>query len=304
MSVTTSAGDQAVTPKSENAAVRGSPFHRALRRFVPSGALLTFNPIFKLALNVADRIPTTVVKGFRGLPPAHLRMRVGVGDQIVSNHLQFYYSSHFWMLAMSEGWVKLDSNIVDLGCGCGRYAHHLRDIHSVGKTYTGRYTGIDIDEEALAWCAKNYDARFVWLNSSDASHTYGKATQADAERKPYLLPIEDETQDFIFSTSLFTHLLEPEAVNYLNESGRILRKGGIISHSVFCLDYLPRTYGTRHTFSHTMGRARIESLASPEAAVAYTEADLFEMAENAGFKNCRIQTGPGVLQPHLIAEKA
>lgn len=288
----------------DNAAMRGTSFHKILRRFLPSGALLTFNPAFKLALNTADLWPKFVVSGFRALPPAHLRMRVGVGDQILSNHLQFYYSSHFWMLAMAEGWVKLDSNIVDIGSGCGRYAHHMRDINSIGQKFTGTYTGVDIDEEALKWCAKNFDERFKWHNSSDKSHTYGKAPGAEEQATPYLLPIEDGTQDFIFSTSLFTHLLEPEAINYLNESGRILRKGGIISHSVFCTDYPPSTFGTRHTFSHQMGRARVESLKSPEAAVAFSEADLFEMAEAAGFKNCRIMTGPGVLQPHLVAEKA
>lgn len=287
----------------KNTSMRGSPLHRFVRRFVPSGALLTFNPLFKLALNTADLLPRTVVKGFRRLPPAHLRMRVGVGDEVLSNQLQFFYSSHFWIFAFAERWVRFDSNIVDLGCGCGRYAHHLRDINTLGQSYTGHYTGVDIDGEALAWCRRNFDERFTWLDSNDKSHTYGKPDVPVAEA-PYRLPIEDGTQDFIFSTSLFTHLLEPEARNYLKESGRILRKGGIISHSVFCIDYPPPTYGTRHTFGHRMGLAHVESLESPEAAVAYTEADLFRMAEEAGFTNCRIVTGKGVPQPHLVAEKA
>jgi SAM-dependent methyltransferase len=287
--------------KDASGGMNGTALHRFVRRLVPSGATLTFNPAFKFVANTADMLPRALVPGFRRLPPNHLRVRVGVGDQVFTNHLQFYYSYGFWFYALNAGWVTLDSNIVDLGCGCGRYAHHMRDLNLLGKKYSGKYIGIDIDAEAIAWDKKHYDDRFEFLLSTDNSETYSRK-DGDAH-KPYQLPIADGSVDFIFSTSLFTHLLEPELRNYMKESARTLRPGGIASHSVFCLDYPPPTYGTRHTFKHPRGEAFIESEASPEAAVAYTEAFLVNLAKELGFDEARIVSGPGVVQPHFVCRR-
>lgn len=279
--------------------MNGTLFHRLLRKAIPSGASLTFNPVAKAALGLADLPFRLFVRDFRHFPPAHLRLRVGVGDRIVDNHTQFMYCAHYWMAAMDRGWVTFKSDILDLGCGCGRYAMHLRDIDFIGDRYAGRYTGVDIDAEALDWCRKNFDDRFAWLHSTDGSTTYHGKGNGQA----YRLPLEDASQDFVFSTSLFTHLLEGEARNYLAESARVLRPGGRIAHTVFCLDYPPPTYGTRHTFRHQLGATRVESLTNPEAAVAYTEATLFAMASRAGLTDVAVLSGPGVVQPILVGRK-
>jgi SAM-dependent methyltransferase len=279
---------------------RPSRFQGFVRRFVPSLAPLTFNPLAKIAFNAADGLPRLMFPAFRRLPPNHLRVRVGVDSQIFHNQLKFFYSFGFWLFAFSERWCRLNSTIVDLGCGCGRYAHHLRDLHFAGRRFNGRYIGIDIDDEALDWCRKHYDERFTFLKSSDASRTYRKEASAN---QPYRLEIDDETVDLIFSTSLFTHLLESELVNYLEESARVLVPGGVAAHSVFSLDHPPPTYGTRHTFRHRRGNAHLESEKTPEAAVAYRERFLIDTALAAGFETAEVLAEPGTLQPFLVCRK-
>jgi hypothetical protein len=98
-------------------------------------------------------------------------------------------------------------------------------------------------------------------------------------------------------------LLEPEAGNYLRESFRLLRPGGHIYHSVFCLDYPPPSFGSRHTFTHRIGNACVESLVQPEAAVAYTEAFLLALTREIGFVDAKIDHMPGGLQARLVASK-
>lgn len=279
-----------------------SSFEAIVRKFIPSVASLTFNPAGRLMLNAADLFPNATFSAFRRLPPNALRARVGVGNQIFFNQPQFFYSAHFWMLAFSKGWASLGSNIVDLGCGCGRYAHHLRDLSLVGERYAGRYYGVDIDAEAISWCQRNFDERFAFFVSTDKSTTYNKADGGD---QGYRLDIESDHIDLIFSTSLFTHLLENELKNYLAESFRVLRSGGTAVHSIFLYDFdgMP-TRGGRHTFEHRRGEAYIQSLASPEAAVAYTSDYFHDQAKAAGFAQSEILKADGVIQPFLVCKKA
>ncbi len=279
-------------------------FDRAIRKIFPSTSKLTFNPLFKAAVNAFDLFPKLVFPEFRNLPPNHLRVRIGVGNRILNNQVHFLtHARDFWMFVFTEKLADRTSSIVDIGSGCGRWAHWLRDYNFRGRTFTGRYIGVDIDAEAIAWCEKHYDAeRFRFHHSSHASVSYNQAGDATSH---YTVPEPDGTVDLVVSNSLLTHVLEAEVVNYLTESYRLLKSGGAIMHSHFNLDFPPATYGTRHTFQHTIGNARVESMDQPEAAVAYRTEYLFKVCREIGFKGCEIVHMPGGAQhqPILLCKK-
>ncbi len=244
------------TPEQAIAPVKRMSFDRAIRKIFPSTSKLTFNPLFKAAVNAFDVLPRLVFPEFRGLPPNHLRIRIGVGNRILNN--QVHYLTHardFWMFVFTERLAGAGSTIVDIGSGCGRWAHWLRDYNFRGRTFTGRYIGVDIDAEAIAWCEQHFDAeRFRFHHSSHASVSYNQAGEPTSH---YTVPERDGTVDLVVSNSLLTHVLEAELENYIKESYRLLKSGGAIMHSHFNLDYPPATYGTRHTFQHTIGNARV-----------------------------------------------
>jgi SAM-dependent methyltransferase len=274
---------------------------RFIRKVFPSASRLTYNSFFKLAVDGWDLLPKALVPWFRRLPPNHLRIRVGVGNDLLSNQDKYFRSVHFWMYALQRHWIDFDSVIIDLGVGCGRYAHHLRDFHFHDARFSGHYYGVDIDAEALRWCRKNFDSeRFSFLLSSDPSVSYNQPQTAPT---PYHVPLPDGQASFVFSTSLFSHLLEQELRNYISESYRLLSDGGVAAHGVFCLDHPPPTYGKRHTFSHSIGNARVESMRQPEAAVAYTKDYLFRIYEEIGFRNTSLIVGPSSAQPILVGHK-
>jgi Methyltransferase domain len=96
---------------------------------------------------------------FRTLPPNHLRIRIGVGNRILNNQTHFLvHARDFWMFVFSKGIANMHSDILDVGVGCGRWAHWLRDYNFRGRRFAGSYVGVDIDEEAIAWCRQHYDA--------------------------------------------------------------------------------------------------------------------------------------------------
>jgi SAM-dependent methyltransferase len=283
--------------------IRRFSVDRAIRKIFPSTSLLTFNPLFKLAINAFDVVPRLVYSEFRDLPPNHLRVRIGVGNRILNNQVHFLvHARDFWLFVFSEGLANTRSTILDIGSGCGRWAHWLRDYNFRGRRFDGLYVGIDIDGEAIAWCEKHYDAeRFRFHHSTHTSVSYHQR----GEQAQYRVPEANATFDLVASNSLLTHVLEAELENYLQESYRLLKPGGVFLHSHFNLDYPPASYGARHTFQHAIGNACVESIEQPEAAVAYRTDYLFRVAREAGFKTCEILHMPGGAQhqPMLLGKK-
>jgi SAM-dependent methyltransferase len=276
---------------------------RLVRRVVPSLARLTYNPAFKLAVNAFDLIPRMMFPELATLPPNHLRIRIGVDNRIFGNGFSFLaWPTAFWTHFLQAGLCRFDSTIVDIGCGCGRYARFLRDYQYKSQRFTGRYLGIDVDPEMLAWCRGHFDAeRFEFHRSTHSSRAY--RTNGSPNRADYEIPMADGAADFVFSTSLFSHLLEKEVINYCRESYRVLKSGGHMVMYFFSLDRPPPTYGDRHTFAFQIGNAHVESLSVPEAAVAYREELLISVARDVGFRATEVQAGPGDAQPILLGAK-
>lgn len=107
----------------------------------------------------------------------------------------------------------------------------------------------------------------------------------------------------MFSTSLYTHILEEEIENYTQEAYRILKPGAYMAMYIFSMDSPPPTLGTRHTFAHKIGKACVESMANPESAVAYEDSYLLDVVKRAGFADGRVVTIAGKAQPMLLAHK-
>jgi SAM-dependent methyltransferase len=259
-----------------------------IRRFVPSLAHLSYNPLVKL-LNPISDLPNLLKAEYRGLPPNHLRVRVGVGNKILFNqkhHLQI--GRNFHLMCRQKDVYRADSTIVEIGCGVGRIAWPLRD-----RGFVGRYIGIDIDTEMLDWCRKHFDQRFSFHQASHASQTY----TGDTQSRYYTLPCGDKTVNFIYSNSLFTHLLETELNNYIAEAARVLVPGGKARMAYFCLDSV--VLGERWTFRHQLGEAHVENLKFPEAAVAYDSDYMEGRFRQAGFAS--VDTERRTRQSILVA---
>ena len=133
-------------------------------------------------------------------------------------------------------WIRRDyispsSNVLDVGCGLGRVAQLLPSFLKDGS-----YTGIDITKSSIDWCAKTYSKfnnfRFIHADLGNSHYNRPDATSASQ----YSFPIDSETIDFIWSTSLFTHMRIHEIDNYLGEMTRVAKSGAIIWNTYFILD--------------------------------------------------------------------
>lgn len=283
-------------------AVRGLERARsAVRHKVPFfHGRLTRHPLVRFLLRALDLPGRVFYPEFRSLPSNDLRCRVGVGGRILGNEVQYLTKGlDLWLYLLSERICTFESDIVEIGCGCGRRTHLMRDYYFHGRRYSGRYIGIDIDAELLEWCQAHFDAdRFRFFQSTHASEAYENEI---AKQGVYELPVEDASVDLVFSTSVLTHLLEEQLVNYFEESYRALRPAGHMVMTCKCIDLHPSNHG--NTYQYRVGNAYVETTRVPQAAVAYTSDFLLSSAISCGFKDVDILHAPGDTQHTLIAHR-
>ena len=260
---------------------------RWLRRLVPSTAVLSRSPLFYALSVINDWTVGTASRMItkRRFPPMRYISRTGCND-VLSPY--FFYLTHgvnFWLYAFAQGWANLESHIVDIGCGCGKSAVALRDFEYMGERFRGQYHGFDVDPNMVRWCQENFDPAHFAFRAVDS---YSAVYHPEASNKAAAVRLEgcgDNAIDLVFSQSLFSHLLEDDLRNYVGESLRVLRPGGIMAMTYFCLDDLRRLnlLGGRWTFSHRIGNACVENARYPEAAVAYEQSWIEAVCRQAGF---------------------
>lgn len=108
------------------------------------------------------------------------------------------------------------SSIYDFGCGCGRIMRHW---HALEKT---KRFGSDYNPLLIEWCRQSLTFAEFSVNPLAGKTIY-----------------RNEQFDFIYTISVFTHLIEPMQLFWINELKRVLKPGGYI--------YLT-TLGTTHRY--------------------------------------------------------
>ena len=117
--------------------------------------------------------------------------------------------------ADTAGWIRdkltghgtqLDerSALLDFGCGCGRVARRWSEL-------SGAVHGTDYNPLLVQWC----NAHLAFADFA-----------TNALEPP--LPYADDSFDFLYSISIFTHLDEPLQVPWMRELVRVVRPGGLI----------------------------------------------------------------------------
>jgi SAM-dependent methyltransferase len=132
-------------------------------------------------------------------------------------------------LAIADAWAHMVSRflppspaVLDIGCGCGKLARFLALNPDL------RYIGVDLFLPAILWCRKAFTPvfgeRFRFEHFDGHSALYNP--QGLIRPSEYRLPAQDGAITTVVCASLFTHLLKPDAVHYLDEIARVLQPHG------------------------------------------------------------------------------
>ena len=215
---------------------------------------------------------------YRKMPPKRMRAEIGArnyrkGGQDFVQHL------------ITEGQLAPTARVLDVGCGCGRMALPLTHY-----LISGSYEGFDANRKYVSWCRKNITTEypnFGFEHTDVLNELYnpnGKIKACELTFK-----YDNNSFDFVFLASVFTHMLPVDMEHYMSEITRVLKDGGTCFITFFLLNaeseqlltekrsdmnFLPRRNDERY---------RTINYGRPEDAVAYPETYIRQLYEKNGF---------------------
>lgn len=168
--------------------------------------------------------------------------------------------------------IKPNYRVLDVGCGIGRMAIPLTEYLSS----EGEYWGFDIVKTGVEWCQERISSKFKnfhFQHIDVTNKTYN--TNGIISAKDFRFPYEKESFDFVFLTSVFTHMFPADMEHYLSEVSRVLKKGGKCFITYFLLNeesmQLVQAGQSTLDFKYNLEGCRTVDLNNPEDALAFNE---------------------------------
>lgn len=223
--------------------------------------------------------------GYIPEPSQHLIDLVGGGDYKETGESFTHYF-------IEQCGIKPTDRVLDLGCGFGRMAIPLTKY----LTKAGYYIGLDVSKEAIEWGTAHITSLFpnfsfglidVWNKNYNPG---GKIKGSE-----YKIPFGTDSFDFVFLTSVFTHMIADEMENYLSEISRVLKPKGtclitfflLNDESVNCIARGESTF----QFNYQIDRCKIEHIESPQDVVGYEESYIRDLMNANALRVTSIQYG-------------
>lgn len=217
---------------------------------------------------------------FLPVPPPELRF-IGDGEflEVGAEFLR-------WFVRL--GGLAPQERVLDIGCGVGRMAIPLTQYLD-----TGAYDGMDPSAEGIGWCQRYISTAYpsFRFRHVDLMHPIynpeGILRTVDTG-----LPFPDGAFDFVFMTSVLTHLEADEIAAYAREIRRVMAPGARLLLTAFMLNR-PAREGLR------AGRGALPfdgdaeapvvhaNRKHPTAAIAYDEDFLLSLFLKAGLRRRR-----------------
>lgn len=179
--------------------------------------------------------------------------------------------------------LKSSDTVLDIGCGLGRMAYPLAYyLHP-----SASYYGFDIIPSLISWAQSitpfypNFDFQLVDI--------YNKMynPQGILSAETFHFPYKNAQFDFVFLTSVFTHLTYDDYNHYLNEIYRVLKPGGKCMATMFLLDNVSIRLIANGKSSlaivHPLKNCMTAFPHLPEAVVGYNKEDVKNLLDEKGF---------------------
>jgi SAM-dependent methyltransferase len=169
------------------------------------------------------------------LPPEEMRL-LSAGTARPDRFVASGRTGLEWLrTTLARNGVSMDdgTDILEFGCGAGRYIRHLAH-------HAGSVVAVDYNPYLLAWAEANLRfARFAVCGP----------------RPP--LPEPDDAFDVVYAVDVFTHLDDSAQVPWFDELARVLRPGGSM---VITLHGASRTENLSMALRRTFGEGRLAVL--------------------------------------------
>ncbi len=248
---------------------------RTIKRFIPRPRLL----LRKIYFFPVDTLDYALGRRDELTPPRSLMIIGGDRSQEVFHQI----GQTFFRFFVDLCGLRPRERVLEVGSGVGRMAVPLTRY----LEETGSYEGFDVIPDGIKWCQKHISSRFPnfhfsWANVFNGVYNPGGKHKASEYRFPY----GDESFDFVFLTSVFTHLLPDDMQNYLSEISRVLKRTGRCLITFFLLNKeslkLVQDGRSSLAFTFEFEGYRTINRKQPEAAVGHEESCVLGLLERSG----------------------
>lgn len=159
------------------------------------------------------------------------------GEQALRDGNNFYQCIKKYCVSL-ENPIKNGTRILDFGCGWGRIIRFFMKDTSCENLF-----GVDVDPKMIDFCSKELHCGNYFLVNSEPP-----------------LVFQNGSIDLIYAFSVFTHLAESTAINWISEFSRILKPRGILVATTWdksFLDDCEALRGKDHEFPYHQTMSKI-----------------------------------------------
>ncbi len=182
--------------------------------------------------------------------------------------------------------LKPHETVLDVGCGSGRLAVPLTRYLNP----EARYEGFDLSHAAIEWCQQNISTEFPQFRFQIAevrNDVYAPGENLKSRAAKYTFPYASNSFDFVFLTSVFTHLVRADMERYISEVARVMKPGGRCLATFYLLnsesrELMPRKALFDLNFKHRGRGCRLLYHDRPEVGIAFDETLVRKRYRRAG----------------------
>jgi SAM-dependent methyltransferase len=215
-------------------------------------------------------LPSDLFRSKDQLVPPRGLIYTGSGD--------FLKAGKDWTAFFSLHGLKKDQAFLDIGSGIGRMAVGLTSL------LKGQYEGFEAMNVGVEWCEKNITPVYPNFHFQHINLHNDLYNKDGLDAATFVFPYNDKTFNFACAISVFSHMIDTEADNYLRECIRVLKPGGIFVATFFVLHKGMAQKHKSFSFNHDRGHYALMNDKVVSANVAFDYDWLMARIKAHGFQ--------------------
>jgi SAM-dependent methyltransferase len=161
---------------------------------------------------------------------------------------------------------------------------------------SGTYEGFDTIKPAIDWCREHITAahpNFGFRHTDIYNKTYNPGGRVKSAE--FAFPYPDASFDFVFATSVFTHMFPADIEHYCAEVSRVLAPGGTLFSTWFLINpestALIASGKSSLPMTHRLNDCFTASRRTPENAIGIEESRAASILGGCGLTRVQIHKG-------------